>query len=366
MRKDKARTCDICGSTSTIAGCLGVCKDCLIDDEDARRRAELAHYNSRIRSHLPTRPPREGKACGQCVNDCHIPEGGVGYCGVRWNIDDEIVGLGGYEAIVSAHREPLPTNCVADWICPGGNGCGYPMYSHSPGTERGFYNLSVFYGACTFDCLFCQNWHFKDMTSALRPRMSPEAVEEMIDHSTSCVCFFGGDPTSFIQHSISVAEIARGRENGIRRMCWETNGSMKSRWARKLGDIAMESGGIVKVDAKAFDNRLHRALCGSSNSQTLRNIEILGKMAAGRREVPLLVVSTPMIPGYVDEEEVPKIAGFLAEIDPDTPYSLLAFHPSHAMSDLPVTTRKEAEACVKAAREAGLEEVHIGNEWMLR
>jgi pyruvate formate lyase activating enzyme len=285
---------------------------------------------------------------------------------VRWNVGGEIVGLRGYQAVVSVHRDPLPTNCVADWICPGGNGCGYPVYSHSPGRETGFYNLAVFYGACTFDCLFCQNWHFKDMSSALQPKMTPESVEEMIDPSTSCVCFFGGDPTSFVQHSISVAEITRSRENGIKRMCWETNGSMSGRWARRVGEIALESGGIVKVDLKAFDDRLHVALTNSSNTQTLRNIEMLGSMADKRREVPLLVVSTPMIPGYIDSEEISKIAGFIAEIDPLTPYSLLAFHPSHLMSDLPVTTRKEADRCVKAAREAGLEEVHIGNEWLLR
>lgn len=37
----------------------------------------------------------------------------------------------------SWYNDPLPTNCVVDWICPGGTGCGYPEFVHRPGTEYG-------------------------------------------------------------------------------------------------------------------------------------------------------------------------------------------------------------------------------------
>jgi pyruvate formate lyase activating enzyme len=366
MRGRTFSHCRLCGSEQMeISEELGVCRDCLLHEEKARALAGLAHDRSRKRFGLPESPPRNGIPCGQCGNDCSIPDGETGYCGIRWSHQGKVSNLVDGEALVTAYSDPHPTNCVADWVCPGGSTAGFPRYSRSPGPEVGFANLAVFYGACTFDCLFCQNWHFREMTSSLQPRMSAESLARMAGPMTSCICFFGGDPTPFIQHSISVAEIScEGK--GIRRMCWETNGSMSSRWARRIGEIALETGGCVKIDLKAFDERIHRALCGTSNGQTIKNLEILAEMAPERREVPLLVVSTLMVPGYVNEDEVALISNRLADIDPSTPYSLLAFHPAYMMNDLPTTSRSQADACIKAAREAGLENVKIGNEWLLR
>jgi pyruvate formate lyase activating enzyme len=366
MRGKAFPTCRLCGSErKEISLELGVCRECILQEEKARAIAELAHKKSRRRFGLPESPPVRGIPCGQCVNGCSIPPGETGYCGVRWGHDDRVLGLADRGALVTAYDDPLPTNCVADWVCPGGSEVGFPRYSHSLGPEKGFMNLAVFYGACTFDCLFCQNWHFREITSSLQPRTSAESISRMVGPKTSCICFFGGDPTPFIQHSISVAELSR-EEKGIRRMCWETNGSMSSKWARRIGEIALETGGCVKIDIKAFEDRIHRALCGRSNSQTLKNLKILGEMAPRRGEVPLLVASTLMVPGYVNEEEVTLISNYLADIDPTTPYSLLAFHPAYMMNDLPSTSRIQAEACVKAAREAGMENVRVGNEWILR
>jgi pyruvate formate lyase activating enzyme len=79
----------------------------------------------------------------------------------------------------------------------------------------------------------------------------------------------------------------------------------------------------------------------------------------------LLVASTLLVPGYVDEEEVRAIARFIASLDPTTPYSLLAFHPAFAMADLPPTSRRHALACKAAAEEAGLSRVRVGNEHVL-
>jgi pyruvate formate lyase activating enzyme len=188
----------------------------------------------------------------------------------------------------------------------------------------------------------------------------------MVDTETSCICFFGGDPTPFIDHSISTARHALANSRRILRICWESNGSMGVNHAKEIGDVALETGGCVKIDLKAWNESLHRVLCGTTNKWTVKNIELLSQMASSRREVPLLIVSTPLIPGYVDEEEISAIASFLADLDRDIPYSLLAFHPEYLMSDLPTTSRAHAQRCLEAARDAGLRRVNIGNEWLLR
>lgn len=127
----------------------------------------------------------------------------------------------------------------------------------------------------------------------------------------------------------------------------------------------METGGTIKFDLKAWSRGLHEALCGVSNEQTLSNFRILAERAGERPEPPLAAASTLLVPGYVDASEVGAIARYIAKINPDVPYSLLAFHPDYAMSDLPTTSRRQAEECLEAALDAGLTRVRIGNAHLL-
>jgi pyruvate formate lyase activating enzyme len=110
---------------------------------------------------------------------------------------------------------------------------------------------------------------------------------------------------------------------------------------------------------------LSYALCGVSNKRTLEVVRHLLKVSPKRPEPPLFVASTLLVPGYVDEAEVTGIAGLIAEFDPRTPYSLLAFAPSFRMSDMPATSVGHAGRCLDAARGAGLERVRIGNRHLL-
>jgi pyruvate formate lyase activating enzyme len=130
-------------------------------------------------------------------------------------------------------------------------------------------------------------------------------------------------------------------------------------------DSALESGGCIKIDIKAWNESLHLALTGVSNRQTLANFEWLAQHAAKRPQPPLLIASTLMVPGYIDAEEVASIAEFIAALNPEIPYSLLAFHPDYRMRDLASTSRKQAQACLDSAREAGLQRVKVGNMHLL-
>ncbi|MFC1944709.1 hypothetical protein ACFLX5_04395 [Chloroflexota bacterium] len=99
--------------------------------------------------------------------ECRIPIDGRGYCGLRTNIGKRIEGASATKDNVSWYYDALPTNCVADWVCPGGTGAGYPQFSYSQRAEIGYKNLAVFYQACSFDCLFCQNWHYRHSATKL-------------------------------------------------------------------------------------------------------------------------------------------------------------------------------------------------------
>jgi pyruvate formate lyase activating enzyme len=140
---------------------------------------------------------------------------------------------------------------------------------------------------------------------------------------------------------------------------------MTPSYLKKVAEISMKSGGCIKIDLKAWDEYLNLALCGASNKQTKKNIELLANYGRQRKEFPFLVVSTLLVPGYVDVVEIENIAKFLFSLDPEIPYSLLAFHPQFEMEDMPTTSQKEAYECYNKAKSAGLKNVRIGNVHLL-
>lgn len=308
----------------------------------------------------------EGKRCGLCANDCKIPRNGLGYCGLVKNEKDKLVRLAGTprKGLLDWYYDPNPTNCVAEFVCPAGTGCGYPNFANKPGPEYGYVNLAVFYGACNFDCLFCQNFQYRRMPQKLTPMISAEELASKVDKRVSCICSFGGDPTPQMPHAIKTAQIALNKadEDGrILRICFETNGGMNWPLLKKAAELSFNSGGCIKIDLKCFNQNLHTALCGVSSQQTLQNFKKLGEYISRRPEIPFLIASTLLIPGYIDIEEIEKIANFIKEINPEIPYSLLGFYPDYYMDDLPVTSKIHARRCLDTALNAGLKNVHIGN-----
>lgn len=360
--------CFLCNTESRlISKGLGLCTKCIKENLEALPIIENIHQRGRKVFNLPSEPPRnlEGISCHLCVNECKIPEDERGYCGLRKNKNRRLTGVSANEGNVMWYHDPLPTNCVADWVCPGGIGAGYPEFACRNGPEFGYKNLAVFFNACSFDCLFCQNWYFREESMSNKRRTVDELVAA-VDERTSCICYFGGDPTPQLPFAIKASRHAIEKNKGrILRICWESNGSMNPALLRIMINLSLQSGGCIKFDLKAWDENLHKALTGVTNRQTLENFRLVGERIKDRPKPPLLIASTLLIPNYVDEEEVRCIAKFIASIDPEIPYALLGFYPHLYMSDLPTTSRAHAERCLEAAVSEGLRRVRIGNIHLL-
>ncbi len=358
-------SCRICGKTfSSVAKILPYCPDCIREKFDVIRDSlAKIHGQTRAEFKLPTIVPsnKKGKKCNVCVNQCRIGEGEKGFCDTRKNIGGRIEQPAKDWAYLEYYHDPLPTNCVAAWVCPGCSKLGFPKYSHYPHPEFGYKNLAVFYEACTFNCLFCQNWSFKKR----RVKSETEELVNAADPLTSCICYFGGDPSPFYNHSLEVAEriLARGQKKF--RICWETNGSLNPLLMKKWAEKALASGGCIKIDFKAYSKPIHYALCGASNEYTKENIRLLAGLQQQRVDLPLVVVSTLLVPGYVDEFEIEQIAKFIVSLDKKIPWSLLGFHPQFKMVDLPCTSRAQAQRAIEIAKKYGIEDVNIGNVHLL-
>jgi pyruvate formate lyase activating enzyme len=346
--------CTACGKQSPlIASVLSACVDCIRErPEEVLPHIQKMQAETRLEFDLPTKPPHDpqGVHCPLCANECRIPEGERGFCGLRENRDGKLVHLAGTakKGILHWYYDPLPTNCVADWVCEG----------H---TQYGYKNLAVFYGACSLNCLFCQNWHYRQMSPEGRG-MSAQELADQADARTYCVCYFGGDPTPQMPHALATSRLLAQR--GVR-ICWETNGTMHPKLLEKAVQLSLETGGCIKFDLKAYDENLHLALTGVSNKRTLENFARAARHIPQRPDPPLVVASTLLVPGYVDLKEVSELASFIASFDPSIPYVLLGFHPHFYMPDLPRTSVRHADAAEAAARAAGLTNVRIGNRHLL-
>jgi len=366
--------CQICDDRSPlISGRLGVCLSCIRErPEGALKITDRVHAESRDKFGLPPKSPKDpdGVSCGMCSNDCKIGVGGKGFCGLVFNIGGRLVRMGGTseKGILQWYYDPLPTNCVAWWFCPGCTGAGYPKYAYKRGAETGYANLAVFYGACSLDCLFCQNWHYRGLAAKVQPVMSAESLAAKVNDHVSCICYFGGDPSAQMPHALKASKMALERAGGggrILRVCWETNGYWKKEFALKAAELSFMSGGNVKFDLKTWSKSLNVALCGASNTPTLESFKMIGeKFFKERSDLPILTASTLLVPGYVDVEEVGNLASFIAEVDSRIPYTLLAFYPQYVMTDLPTTSRDLAYQCYDVAKKH-LESVRIGNIHLL-
>lgn len=364
-------SCRHCGRAERLfSPRLGYCGAC-IRGHFNQVWPEIAalHRESRRAFGLPPTPPQDpqGKACTLCFHACRIPEGAYGFCGARRVEGGQLRGGNPAGAGLSYYYDPLPTNCVADWFCPGGTGRGYPQYACRDGPERGYTNLAVFYHACNFNCLFCQNWTFKKATFTGDKVSAPE-LAAAVRKNTACICYFGGDPTPQLPHALAASRLAlaaAAKAGRKLRICWETNGAMQTEWLKPLAESSVPNGGIIKFDLKAFSEEMHLALCGVSNSQTLQNFAHLAARFGERPAVPLLTAATLMVPGYVDLEEIHGLARFIARLNPEIPYSLLAFYPQFYLNDLPVTTRDFALQARQVALDAGVKQVNLGNLHLL-
>lgn len=348
--------CKVCASRSRlISKELSVCLQCIRDrPERAINISSQTHDHVRRTFGLPEIPPQDigGIRCGLCARMCIIGEGRSGFCGLRRTDNDRLRHLAGTPSrgLLHWYRDPLPTNCVADWVCS-----GHKRY--------GYHNLAVFYASCTFNCLFCQNWHFRLAKPELDVQgstlaISAQALAQCANNRTFCVCFFGGDPASQMPHALAAGKNLAERNVAV---CWETAGTMHPRLLRKAVDLSLMSGGCLKFDLKAFDVNLHQVLTGASNERTLENFTYVASRIPEHNDPPLLVASTLLVPGYVDAEEVGKIARFIASLDPEIPYSLLGFFPHFYMHDLPTTSSHHASEAKAAASEAGLRNIRLGN-----
>ena len=266
--------------------------------------------------------------------------------------------------------------------------------------------LSIYQSGCNFSCRKCHSWHFSkvkdgDWCTAEEILKKALAYEKMVTlweprekatswhaHGTcrccgSCVlhgmrspacpgnldaeaiilspqglgparnivAFTGGDLTCCPEFYGECARLLKSHTK-----LWvliETNGYGLT--SPNL-DYLRESGvDAFWLDIKAQDPERHRWLTGCGNDHILRLPEEMIKRGF------VLEVLSLYIPGVVETDELRKIARRLKDVDPEIPFTILAFFPEHRMKDYRSPTVVEMVDAYQAVRSVGLKRIRLGN-----
>jgi len=276
---------------------------------------------------------RDRLRCYACGHECPIPDGAVGVCKVRFNRGGRLYVPWGYVGGIQC--DPIEKK---------------PFFHARPGA------LAFSFGmlGCDLHCSYCQNW----VTSqALR---DPEAVSPPVDASPQAlvreatrlgaqvVVSTYNEP--LITSEWAVAIFKEARAAGLL-TAYVSNGNGTPRvleFIRPWVDL-------YKVDLKSFDDRHYRQLGG-------RIEPILSTIRALHRMGIWLEIVTLLIPGFNDsQDEIERLTAFVAEVSPDIPWHVTAFHQDYRMSDPENTTPDMLVRAAETGRRNGLRYVYAGN-----
>ncbi len=269
-------------------------------------------------------------ACGHC---CPIPDGQPGVCKVRYNQGGTLYVPWGYVGGVQC--DPIEKK---------------PFFHAFPGALA--YSFGML--GCDLHCSYCQNWVtsqvLRDPAAVAPPlQVTPEGlVREALSLGAKVVVSTYNEP--LITSEWAVAVFKEARAAGLL-TAFVSNGNGTPQVLEYLQPWV----DLYKVDLKSFDDRHYRQL-GGRLQPILDTIRRLHEMDFW------LEVVTLVIPGFNDsDDELQRLAEFLASVSPDIPWHVTAFHKDYKMTDPENTS---AETLVRAAgigKKAGLRYVYAGN-----
>ncbi|MDD1751212.1 MAG: radical SAM protein, partial [Methanothrix sp.] len=107
---------------------------------------------------------------------------------------------------------------------------------------------------------------------------------------------------------------------------------------------------------KSFNDAYYQKVCKGRLGPVLKSIEMMKKLNIW------IEVTTLLVPGQNDsEEELRKIAAFLADMDTSIPWHISRFYPQYKMEDLENTPVEVLDRAYSIGKEAGLHYVYLGN-----
>jgi pyruvate formate lyase activating enzyme len=216
-------------------------------------------------------------------------------------------------------------------------------------------SITVTFLGCCFRCIYCNAYRISQYPSVgwfYRGYIEPEKLaDELINFmklkNINAISFTGGEPTINMPYIEEVVNIVREKIGNVK-VGFATNGFSSINTMKRMIDLSS----FISFEVKAFDDEIHRAITGAPIKPVLRNIEYL--IRNGRDKIR--VIRTVVIPG-INDNEIEKIAEFIASIDESIPYRIIGYRPNFILYYHPGPSRKLMEELTEKAKKKGLKNV---------
>ncbi|HET7214491.1 MAG TPA: AmmeMemoRadiSam system radical SAM enzyme, partial [Terriglobia bacterium] len=257
----------------------------------------------------------------------------VGVCKVRFNRGGKLYVPWGYVGGVQC--DPIEKK---------------PFYHAYPGALA--YSFGML--GCDLHCSYCQNWvtsqALRDPQAVSAPlRATPELlVEDALKQGAKVMVSTYNEPLITSEWAVAIFKEARaaGLETGF-----VSNGNGTPQVMEYLRPWI----DLYKIDLKSFDDRHYRQLGGRIQPilDTIRRTHEMGFWVE---------IVTLLIKGFNDsDDELNRLAEFLASVSTDIPWHVTAFHKDYKMTDPADTTPQMLKRAVAIGKSAGLNFVYAGN-----
>jgi pyruvate formate lyase activating enzyme len=268
--------------------------------------------------------------CRLCPHSCVIRPSERGRCKVRENKAGRLYTLT-YGKPVSAAVDPIEKK---------------PLYHFLPGTLA----YSIACVGCNLSCLFCQNSDISQPKDIVGREMSPDdVVKKALANGCRSISYTYTEPTIFLEYCLDIMKIAHRK--GLKNT-FVTNGFI-SEDAIKIVAQCLDA---ANIDLKSFSERFYKEVCGARLQPVLDAIKLYHEKGV------FLEITTLVIPGKNDsDQELKKIAQFIASIDTQIPWHVSRFYPQYKMLDVEPTPPATIERALRIGKNAGLHYVYPGN-----
>jgi pyruvate formate lyase activating enzyme len=271
--------------------------------------------------------------CEMCPTECVLENGQYSRCRARMNKDGVLYSLV-YGKPCAVHVDPIEKK---------------PFFHFLPGTTA----FSIATAGCVLSCKFCQNWQISQAkpeetdTYDLPP---DKVVSQAVFYKCRSVTYTYTEPTVFYEYMYDTAVIAR--KEGIKNTM-HSCGYIKEKPLRALCKY-MDA---ADIDLKAFTEDFYARICSGSLKPVLNALVVL------KEENVWLEITNLVIPTLNDDmKDIREMSRWIVKnLGPDVPLHFSRFFPNYRLANLPPTPLETLEGARKAAMDAGLKFVYIGN-----
>jgi len=274
--------------------------------------------------------------CLTCQRNCHIPQGELGFCQTRKNIDGKLYTLE-YGDISSISANPIEKK---------------PLFHFYPGSKA----LTVGSWSCNFTCPWCQNYDISKSPQKIGKGryISPQRFRQLVKqyHCQGTSISFN-EPTLLLEYALDVFPLARaeGYYN-----TFVTNGYMTTEALKLLAEHGLDA---MNIDIKGGAETVSR-FCTADVDKVWQN-------AVAAKSLGIWVeITTLVVPGVNDkDDELRNIATRIKiELGSNTPWHVTGYYPAYRFRDelfVPPTPVSTLEKVRDMGREIGLNYVYLGN-----